>query len=160
MHNFGPMWHQNWEKFSNLATFLVSLGPSSSPDTGRVPVVRNRGLRSRARYQKRRDWRPFPNGRDQDGTTSLWSRSSGKFGKNSGKIRDGTTRYHSGKVLNGIEITRIFPKFQIREFPFHFRDWDRTGKRMFSNAWDREIPEFLGKKIGTQKTRPGTQTSS
>ena len=37
-----------------------------------------------------RDWRPFPNGRDRDGTTSLWSRSSGKFGKNSGKIRDGT----------------------------------------------------------------------
>ena len=32
-----------------------------------------------------RDWRPFPNGQDRVGTTSLWSCCSGKFGKNSGR---------------------------------------------------------------------------
>ena len=30
---------------------------------------------------------------------------------------------------------------------------------MFPNARYQEIPEFSGKKFGTQKTRPGTQTS-
>ena len=49
-----------------------------------------------------RDWRPFPNCRDQDGTTNVWSCCSGQYGKNSG--RDGTAQYHSGKVLNGLEM--------------------------------------------------------
>ena len=31
---------------------------------------------------------------------------------------------------------------------------------MFPNARYREIPEFSGKKFGTQKMRPGTQTSN
>ena len=35
-----------------------------------------------------RDWRPFPNCQDRDGTRNVWSCCSGKFGKNSG--RDGT----------------------------------------------------------------------
>ena len=30
----------------------------------------------------------------------------------------------------------------------------------FLNAQDQEIPKFSGKKFGTQKTRPGTQTSN
>ena len=34
--------------------------------------------------------RQFLNWRDRDKTTSLWSRCSGKFGKNLGKIQDGT----------------------------------------------------------------------
>ena len=48
--------------------------------------------------------RQFPNWRDRDKTTSLWSRCSEKFGKKSGKIRDGmgllsTTREKSWMVL-------------------------------------------------------------
>ena len=56
--------------------------------------------------EKRQDvtGRQFPNWRDRDKTTSLWSRCSEKFGKKSGKIRDGmgllsTTREKSWMVL-------------------------------------------------------------
>ena len=38
------------------------------------------------RDKTRRDWRPFPNCRDRDGTTNVWSCCSGQYGKNSGKM--------------------------------------------------------------------------
>ena len=33
-------------------------------------------------------------------------------------------------------------------------------KWLVLNAWDRKFPAFAGKKFGTLKTRPGTQTSN
>ena len=47
---------------------------------------------------------------------------------------------------------QIFPKFQIREFPFHFRDWDGTGNgqsRMawLRQAWVEDVPKCSGREI-------------
>ena len=62
--------------------------------------------------------RQFPNWRDRDKITSLRSRCSGKFGKNLG--RDGTIQYHSGKVLNGLEITEFSRNFKFGNSGFIF----------------------------------------
>ena len=75
------------------------------------------------------DWRPFPNCRDWDGTTCLWSRCLGKFGKNSGP--DGTTREKSWMVFCLVlvcityfstqqEISPNFPEISNSEIPVSF----------------------------------------
>ena len=68
-------------------------------------IIQIRGLRSRARFKReetRRDWKAIPElagpGQDYFFMVPLL----GKFGKNLGW--DGTTQYHSGKVLNGLEM--------------------------------------------------------
>ena len=88
-----------------------------------VLVADSRGLRSRARYQTRQDWMrletipelPGP-GRDYFFMVPLLGKIWEKFGKNSG--RDGTTWYHLGKVLDGLEMNwnpRVFPKFSTEQ---------------------------------------------
>ena len=79
-------------------------------------------------------------GQDYIFMVPLYGKIQKKYEKNSGQ--DMTTQYHLGKVLNGLEmkypteisrpvlnfgnLSQIFPKFQIREYLFHFWDWDGT----------------------------------
>ena len=65
---------------------LLCLSPDMIPVVGLEVCVPELGTK---RDETGRDWRPFPNGRDRYGTTSLWSRCLGKFGKNSGKFGTG-----------------------------------------------------------------------
>ena len=74
------------------------------------------GLRFRAFLRQDETGGHFPNWRYWDKTTVFWSRCSKKFEKNLG--RDWTTQYHSGNVLNGLEIlhylcTKIVPSPSI-----------------------------------------------
>ena len=69
----------------------------------------------------------------------------------------------SHPVPNFGNFSQILPKFQIREFLFHFRDWDGTRKRMFPNVWDGKFPGFFREKIrfpgnGIRECRPLCKT--
>ena len=115
-----------------------------------------------------RDWRPFPNGRDRDGTTSLWSRRSGKFGKNSGKIRDGTgllgtTREKSWMVLKWTEIQEFsrnsvlnnpnFPEFSNSGIPVSFSGLRRDGSWPVPNGGTETGPgRGCSRMLGTGKS--------
>ena len=84
----------------------------------------------------------FSNWRYRDKTNFFWSSCLGKFRK----IRDGTgllgiTREKSWMVL----------KSPIWEFPFNFRDWDSTGKRIFLNAREGKFPRFFREKSGSRE---------
>ena len=97
-----------------------------------------RGLRSRAPFKRdetRRDWKAIPElagpGQDYFFMVPLLGKIREKFKKNSGW--DGTTQNHSGKVLNGLEMTQMLG----------------TGN----------YPGFFGKNLVPGKWHSGTQTS-